>query len=198
MTIKNVFTVAASVAAVLGATIAAAPPPPPEKLSQQAARAKDPFQVVAELDPVRYAGTWHEIARMPFKYQQKCVADVTATYELRDDGNFTVINRCRMADGKMSEAKGVAKRASKDGPAGKLKVRFAPSWLSFIGAVWGNYWIMVLPPDYSYVAIGEPDRKLLWILSRTPAMDEATLQGVLDQARANGYDLSGLIRHRVP
>jgi len=191
-------TIATALAALACAVPAAAHPPQQAQKSQQPARAADPFPVVEALDPARYAGTWHEIARMPVKYQQKCVADVTATYALRDDGNFTVINRCRMADGKMNEARGVAKRASKDGPAGKLKVRFAPSWLSFIGAVWGNYWIMALAPDYSYVAIGEPDRKLLWILSRTRAMDEATLQGLLDRARANGYDLTGLIRHQAP
>ena len=191
----TIATALAALAFLAAAGVVAAAPLPPQQ-SGGPARPADPFPVVETLDPARYAGTWHEIARMPFKYQQKCVADETATYERRDEGNVTVINRCRMADGRMSEAKGVAKRASKDGPAGKLKVRFAPSWLSFIGAVWGNYWIRVLPPDYSYVAIGEPDRKLLWVLSRTPSMDEATLQSVLDRARANGYDLTGLIRHQ--
>jgi len=160
--------------------------------------AKAPLAVVPDVDLGRYMGTWHEIARMPFKYQAKCVDDVTATYSLRGDGSVVVVNRCRTADGTISEATGLAKRAGKDGPNSKLKVRFAPAWLSFLPAVWGDYWITVLAPDYSYVAVGEPDRKLLWILSRTPSMDEATLQGILEQVKANGYDVTRLIRSQPP
>jgi len=57
-----------------------------------------------------------------------------------------------------------------DAPNTKLKVRFAPSILSFLLFVWGDYWIIALAPDYSYAVIGEPARKYLWVLSRTPVM----------------------------
>ena len=170
----------------------------PAGLADAQKPATPPLTAVPDVDLGRYMGTWHEIARLPFKYQADCVGDVTATYSLRDDGNVLVVNRCRMKDGTINEAKGLAKRAGKDGPAGKLKVRFAPAWLSFIPAVWGDYWVLVLATDYSHVAVGEPGRKYLWILSREPSMDEATLQAILDQVRANGYDVTGLIRSQVP
>jgi len=63
--------------------------------------------------------------------------------------------------------------------------------------VWGDYWITVLAPDYTHAAVGVPDRKYLWILSRTPSIDEATLQRILDQLRQNGYDLTRLMRIRT-
>jgi apolipoprotein D and lipocalin family protein len=94
----------------------------------------------------------------------------------------------------MTEVEGRAKRASKDGPNTKLKVRFAPAFLSFLPFVWGDYWIIALAPDYSYAVVGGPSRKYLWILSRTPPMDETTFQDVLDQVKQKGYDLTGLIR----
>jgi len=153
-----------------------------------------PLTVVPEVDLNRYMGTWYEIARLPNSFQGKCVSDVTATYSLLDDGDIRVVNRCRKEDGEMSEAEGLARLASKDGPNTKLKVRFAPAWLSFLPFVWGNYWIIALAPDYSYVAIGEPDREYLWILARTPAMDESTLQHALEQVRQKGYDLTNLLR----
>jgi apolipoprotein D and lipocalin family protein len=153
-----------------------------------------PVKVVPEVDLNRYMGTWFEIARLPNRFQGKCVGDITATYSLMEDGDVQVVNRCRNEDGEVTEAKGVARRASNDGPNSKLEVRFAPSWLSFLPFVWGDYWIMVLAPDYSYVAIGGPDRKYLWIMARAPSMDDATFQGVLDQVKQNGYDLTGLIR----
>jgi apolipoprotein D and lipocalin family protein len=156
--------------------------------------AKSPLKAVADLDISRYVGTWHEIARLPFRFQDQCVGDVTATYSLRPDGNLTVVNRCRTKDGGISEASGIAKRASANGPNSKLKVRFAPGWLSFLPFVWGDYWVIDLAPDYSYAAIGEPGRTYLWVLSRTPSIDETVLQRVLEGVRQNGYDLSRLIR----
>ena len=152
-----------------------------------------PVTVVPDVDLNRYMGTWHEIARLPNSFQSKCTGDVTATYSLLEDGNVLVVNRCRKENGEFSEAKGVARRASKNGPKGKLEVRFAPSWLSFLPFVWGDYWIIVLASDYSYVAIGGPERKYLWILARTPSMEEATLQQVLEQVA-----YSDVIRPGIP
>ncbi len=152
------------------------------------------LRVVPEVDLQRYMGTWYEIARLPFKYQSQCISDVTATYALLEDGEVQVINRCRDEKGEMSEAVGLARRSEKDGPNSKLEVRFAPAWLSWLPMVWGDYWIMVLAPDYSYVAVGGPDREYMWILSRTPSMDESVLQQILEQVKQNGYDLAGLMR----
>jgi len=42
--------------------------------------------------------------------------------------------------------------------------------------------------------VGEPGRKYLWILSRTPVMEEAVFQGIVDRAKDRGYDLSRLIK----
>ncbi len=160
------------------------------------APAKAPLKAVAGMDLNRYMGTWYEVARLPFRFQDQCAGDVTATYAVQPDGSVSVVNRCRTKDGSVSEARGVARKADADGPDTRLKVRFAPAWLSFLPLVWGNYWVIDLAPDYSYAAVGEPGRKYLWILSRTPAMEEAQLQHVLEKVRENGYDLARLVRTR--
>lgn len=157
-------------------------------------KSKQPLSVVPAVDLIRYMGTWYEIARLPNSFQNACISDVTATYTLMDDGEIVVVNRCRKENGEITEAEGRAKRASTDEPNTKLKVRFAPAILSFLPFVWGDYWIIDLSPDYTYAVIGEPDRKYLWILSRTPSMDEATLRVVLDAIKETGYDLAGLIK----
>ena len=160
-----------------------------------AARAESPpLEVVPEVDLARYAGTWYEIARLPNWFQKKCAGDVAATYTLLEDGDFRVVNHCRKENGELSEAVGRAKLADAKGLNTKLKVRFAPGFLAPLPFVWGDYWIIALAPDYSYVAVGEPKRKYLWILARAPAMDEAALQDVLEHVKAQGYDLSPLIR----
>jgi apolipoprotein D and lipocalin family protein len=42
--------------------------------------------------------------------------------------------------------------------------------------------------------VGEPGRKYLWILSRTPQMNEADYQQAVEQARAAGYDPARLVK----
>ncbi len=150
--------------------------------------------VVPKVDLKKYAGQWYEIARLPNRFQKQCTGDVTATYFLQDDGTIKVVNRCRNEEGGLEEAVGQAKLNSDDSSNAKLKVRFAPKLLSFLPFVWGNYWIIDLDSDYTYAVVGEPDRQYLWILSRTPVIDEEKLQSILASIRAKGYDLTQLIK----
>ncbi len=154
------------------------------------------LQVVPSVDLNRYAGTWYEIARMPFKYQEQCVGDVTATYTVLEDGTVHVVNRCRATDGEMDDAVGKARRLSEDEPNTKLEVRFAPAILSFLPFVWGNYWIIDLAEDYSYSIVGEPNREYLWILCRTPKMDDAVYERLRGKVTELGYDATRLIKTR--
>lgn len=152
------------------------------------------LEVVASVDISRYVGTWYEIARLPNRFQEKCAGDVTATYSVLGDDEIKVVNRCRKENGEITEAAGVARRASDLEPNTKLKVRFAPAFLSFLPFVWGDYWIIDLAPDYTYAVIGEPDRRYLWILSRSQNMDEGLLNQILVRVRTRGYDTSALIK----
>jgi apolipoprotein D and lipocalin family protein len=153
-----------------------------------------PLRVEPTVNLSRYEGLWYEIARLPNSFQEKCAGDVTAQYALLDAGRLKVVNRCRKPSGGMTEAEGVARLADKKGANSRLKVRFAPSFLSFLPFVWGDYQIMELAPDYGYALVGEPGRKYLWILSRTPRMDEDTYRKLTEAAASQGFDVSRLVR----
>ena len=153
-----------------------------------------PLEVVPSVDLARYIGTWYEIARLPNGFQKKCVSDVTANYTIRDDGQIKVVNRCRCEDGTFAEAEGRARKASSDGPNTKLEVRFAPAFLSFLPFVWGKYWIIDLAEDYSYAVIGEPSRVYLWVLGRSPKLNEEQFNEIIERIKIKGYDVSKLIR----
>jgi apolipoprotein D and lipocalin family protein len=73
-----------------------------------------------------------------------------------------------------------------------LKVRFAPEWLSFLDAVWGNYWVVDIDPAYQLVAVGEPSREFLWVLSRTPTVPAPEYRALLRRLEAQGFDVSKL------
>ncbi|SEW13019.1 apolipoprotein D and lipocalin family protein [Luteibacter sp. 329MFSha] len=157
-----------------------------------ASLASTPVTAVANLDLDRYAGTWHEIARLPMYFQRKCTGAVTATYKPLPDGTVAVHNACDTGSGERIASDGVARRPEPYA-RGKLEVRFAPKWLSWIPFVWADYWVIALDDDYRWAMVGQPGRKYLWILSRTPAMDKATFDSLKQRATAMGYDLSPLI-----
>lgn len=133
-----------------------------------------PVRPVDSVDLARYAGRWYEVARLPNSFQSKCVGATTADYELLSNGQFRVVNQCRQADGTLKCAEGRARLADRDGPTSKLKVRFAPAFLSFLPMVWGNYWTLDLTDTYSAALVGDPSREYAWILSRTPVLADTT------------------------
>ena len=156
------------------------------------ATAKEPeLAVVDSVELDRYLGTWYEIASYPAWFQRNCTA-VTALYSLRDDGLIEVLNSCRKGslDGKLKQSTGRAKVADTDSNA-KLKV-------SFFGPFWGKYWIIDLDPDYQWAVVGEPKRKYLWILSRTPSMEDGVFEEILARLPNKGYDPDGLQRTLQP
>ena len=62
----------------------------------------------------------------------------------------------------------------------------------------GNYWIIELDPDYRTSVVGTPDRRYLWILSRTPRLDDAAYQRLIERARQLGFPVSDLIPAKRP
>ena len=141
----------------------------------------------------RYVGKWHEIAKFPNRFQKNCAGNVSAEYHKLEDGRISVINRCMKLDGIDQQVAGVAKVVEASGNA-KLKVRFAPAWLSWLPMVWGDYWVIALAPDYSYVVVAEPKREYLWVLSRTPTMLEEKYREAVKQAEKQGFDVKKLER----
>ncbi len=152
---------------------------------------KSPLQPIASLDVARYMGTWYEIAKYPNSFQNKCARNTRADYQSKPDGTVQVRNRCVMADGQTTEALGAARQV---GPADspKLQVRFAPAWLSFLPWVWGDYWVIDLDPQYQLVAVSEPKREYLWVLSRTPTVEPAAYQALLVRLAPRGFDMTRL------
>jgi apolipoprotein D and lipocalin family protein len=145
-------------------------------------RAADkPLETVASVDLDRYLGRWYEIASYPAWFQKNCTG-VTADYSLREDGRIKVVNSCRKGslDGKAKQSTGRAKVVDGAGNA-RLKV-------SFFGPFWGDYWIIDLDPDYQWAVVGVPNRKYLWILSRTPQMAGEVYEGIISRLRNQGYD----------
>jgi apolipoprotein D and lipocalin family protein len=146
----------------------------------------DGVVVVKDFEIDRYLGTWYEVARLDHRFERG-LSQITANYSWRDDGGVHVVNRgYNVADDEWEEAIGKAYFVG-DSNVGQLKV-------SFFGPFYGGYNIIELDKEgYQYSLVAGPDRDYLWILSRTPQLDEATLETLVDKARDLGFATDELI-----
>lgn len=159
----------------------------------QVAEAPRPVTPIAALDLPRYMGAWFEVAKYPNRFQRQCVRNTTAEYAQQGDGSVRVTNRCVTAQGETIEAIGQARQIGA-ATSPKLEVRFAPAWLSFLPMVWGDYWVIDLDEGYNLVAIGEPQRHFLWVLSRMPQVGPQAYEALLARLAQQGFDTSRLER----
>ena len=144
-----------------------------------------PLQTVPYVDLKKYAGKWYEIATYPQFFQKGCHC-TTAEYTWTEHGYVIVENRCNKERvlGPVSYIKGKAFVEAGSGNA-KLKVQFFWPFR-------GKYWIIELAEDYSYAVVSHPNKKYLWILSRTSTMEESLYQKILSSLQSKGFDLSKL------
>lgn len=138
------------------------------------------------VDLKKYSGKWYEIASFPQRFQRGCTA-TTAEYTLSDKGFVIVENRCNKDSltGKQSYIKGKAFVVENSGNAKLL--------IQFFWPFKGKYWIIDLADDYSYAVVAHPNRKYLWILSRTATMTENTYSQIISKIKEQGFDTSKII-----
>ena len=183
MTLKQVWCTAVLVVAAWGVTAQTTATPAP----------LPPVNTIATLDVPRYMGTWYEIAKFPNRFQAKCVANTRARYLAQTNGSVQVLNSCITADGSTIDALGLAKQVGAT-TSPKLQVRFAPVWLSWLPMVWGDYWVIDLDADYHLAAVSDSKREYLWVLSRTPQVNDKAYGALMERLKSQHFEVEKLER----
>lgn len=152
-----------------------------------------PLMTETSVNLQKYAGHWYEVFRLPNSFQRDD-STAEAHYTVLSGGKVRVVNTETRPGGSQKVAQGEA-TAVVDSQNSRLKVKF--EGLAALAPVpeEGNYWIIKVAPDYSTALVGTPDRKFLWLLSRTAKISEATRTVYLNEARRQGFDTNRLI-HR--
>ena len=142
---------------------------------------------VTNIDINKYSGKWYEIARLP-NFFEKGLECVSAEYALLKNGKISVINKGHKSSdlSKIKTAKGIA-WIPDESKTGQLKVRFFWPFS-------GDYYIIALDSNYQHALVGDPSRKLLWILNRTTTIDSSTYNHLLKIASHNNFDTSKIIK----
>ena len=153
----------------------------------------EPLATLPSLDVPSYMGTWYQVAWFPNRFQKQCVRDTTATYRRVPEG-VEVLNRCRLADGRIDDVMGLARPAGSAlagdqlRPA-QLEVSFLPRMLRWL-PIWGDYWVIQRADDGRYAVVSEASRKYLWVLSRAPRLSAADETAIRSRLLQQGFDLA--------
>ena len=162
-------------ALILSLTLAACATAPPEGV-----------RPVTSFDIDRYLGRWYEIARLDHSFERG-MSDVSATYQLQDDGSVKVINRGY--DTQRQAWKEAIGRALFIGDSGTASLK-----VSFFGPFYGGYHVIALDQqDYRWALASGPDRGYLWILARDKTLPAEVREQLVSQARAAGFATDKLI-----
>jgi len=153
----------------------------------------DTVQTVDFVDLDRYDGRWYEIAKFPNPFEQGCTC-TTADYELID-GQVNVLNSCILST--TGDVNDITGNAVVVDTATNAKLLLSLDGVPFPS----NYWILALvdhnkSEPYQFAVVGEPSRKNLFILSRTPRIktlrQKIAVIKILIKLVIQGYDIRNL------
>ena len=145
-------------------------------------KSRKPLSTVQNLDLQQYEGTWYEIAKLPNSFE-KDLTCVSATYTIKENGKIEVFNTGKKTNGEQvwKTIKGTATVPDKSQP-GRLKV-------TFFWPFAGDYYVIDVAQVYSYALVGSPNRRYLWILARTRALDETIYAQLVKLANEKGFPI---------
>ena len=162
-------------AVLLAACSAEMPPVPSESFRDPSA----PFASIADFDPARFQGRWHEVASFPTPLRAGC-RNSQSVYAPSPEG-LSVRNTC-VKDGRQIVTMGTARPS---GP-GRMEVRLDGMPMP------ASYWILWVDEGYRTAVIGVPSGRAGWILNRDPAIPADRLNAARKLLSFYGYDLSRL------
>jgi apolipoprotein D and lipocalin family protein len=158
-------------------------------MSLMGCSSQPPVRTVDYVDLQRFMGDWYVIANIP-TFIEKGAHNAVESYSMKDDGIIETTFSFR-----------------KNGYEGEEKI-YRPTgyvvdkqsnaiWgMQFIWPVKADYRIMYLKPDYSLTVIGRNKRDYVWVMARTPTIDEEDYQQVIKLIKNQGYDIGQI--QRVP
>ncbi|MBJ89950.1 MAG: hypothetical protein CMO98_08845 [Woeseia sp.] len=148
---------------------------------------QSPLATVSYVDLERFMGDWYVIASIP-TFVEKGAHNAVEKYALNADGSIqtTFIFRKNSFDGERKE----------HNPTGYvLNTETNAEWgMQFIWPIKADYRIVYLADDYSKTIIGRNDRDYVWIMARTPVIQEEQYAALRQMVDDMGYDLSKLLK----
>lgn len=142
--------------------------------------ANPPMQTVDFVDLPRFMGDWYVVANIPTRLE-KGAHNPIESYRLDTDGTIatTFSFNAGSFDGeeKIYYPRGFVRDKTTNARWG----------MQFIWPIKADFRVVYLDPDYQYTVIGRKARDYVWIMARSPDIDEQKYQELIDFAVSIGY-----------
>ena len=147
---------------------------------------------VEKVDIMSYAGKWYSLYSIP-TYMDKHWRETTETYVIHPDGYYAVFTTYKTIGDDVQKYVRSKLFVVKGSNNAEMKAQF-------VWPVKADYWVIELAEDYSYVVVGHPKHKYLFIMSRKPFLPADMLEEIIERCASKGYDTAKLVSqdHPVP
>ena len=149
---------------------------------------KPPNQPLAEyVDMERFMGRWYVHGYTPTPIDKEAF-NATETYEKEDDGRILTTYQFNKGapDGKLKAYNPVGRVFNKETNS---------EWrMRFFGIFNAPYYIVFVDEAHEQTVIGHPNKKLAWIMTRSPEIGEDQFSVLRNELESRGYDLEKLSR----
>ena len=148
-----------------------------------------PIHTVSYVDIDRFMGDWYVIANIP-TFIETDAYNAIENYAINEDGSIatTFTFNQGSADGEQKQYK----------PTGFIVDQQSNAlWdMQFIWPFKAEYRVIYLDEDYLTTIIGRSKRDYVWLMSRSPIIDETRYLSLLSFIQSQGYDISKI--NKVP
>ena len=143
--------------------------------------------VVEKVDLPRFMGPWYVIGVIP-TFIEKDIYNAVESYELAPDGTikttFTFNKGAFDGEAKVMNPKGFVIPGTNNAIWG----------MQFIWPVKAEYVISHVDADYTETIIARSARDYVWIMARTPTIDDARYAALVKRVADMGYDTTKLVK----
>lgn len=139
---------------------------------------------VTSVDLEKYSGKWYVIGLIPTSYDKNWEY-TTESYTVNKKGKIDIFTTYRKKDDDKDRSVKSKGFPNKETSNVAWKVQF----------VWpfrADYLVEELGPDYTYVVVGHPKKKFLYIMNRGGKMGDIQYNEIVGRFKARGYDMSKL------
>lgn len=150
-------------------------------------RKMPPLSTVAHVDLPRFMGPWYVIGTIPWFVERDNVGTMDI-YKARPDGriDITYVFHRKTLAAKREEMHAVGTVVDR-----KTNARWG---VQFLWPFQAPYLVIDLDADYRTTVIGHPSRDLVWIMARTPTLQEGAYRAILERVAAQGYDTNRIVK----
>lgn len=143
-----------------------------------------PNKPVTSVDIKRYSGTWYSLYSIPTSFD-KGSRETTTNYTWNAKKEYyDVVTTCTTENNDLKTVKSKLFQVEGTHNA-EMKAQFL--WPFKV-----DYWVVALADDYSWVVVGHPDHKFLFIMSRKPSISKQTYTDLIAKCKAMGYPVEKL------